>query len=271
MKSVKNKSITQPHDAIIARLQLSAREQDLVTLAFMEVKKFADKTKVKLSQFDPNQPENLNDIPTICTFSEKSVASLLGVTVKALNIKNQDNGKTFLHNVCRKLISRRTETNVNDGTFLVANLLSEAECSHGVLRLEVTRSQAARMLDYGLNRNNFTRIDAKLVLGFKSRYTKRIFELISRFKNAQDYSTTLGELYDMLGTSADDHADFSRFKRNVLDRPIAQIVKDSCGVWQIKEGKGYIIDSQQGKKVTERIRITFKMKFHDPEQPKQST
>ncbi|GEM77215.1 replication initiation protein [Vibrio sagamiensis] len=263
MKKEEGKSVTKPHDAIIAKFRMSAREQDLVTLAFMEVKKFADKSKVVKGQFDPSIPETLESLPTIFYFTQEKVAKLLNVSVKSLNLMDKKTGKTFLHSVCDRLVGRKAEISTQAGDFLVANLISEAEFNNGKLRLEVTRSQAARMLDYGLNKNNFGIIDAKLVLGFKSAYTKRIFEIISRFKNTRDYTTSVGELCAMLGTSLDEHADFSRFRRNCLDRPLAQIVKDSDGVWEYKNQKGYVLETRQGKKATNETKITFKMKHNE--------
>lgn len=267
-KNKKQSSVTKPHNAIIDKFQMTAREQDLVTLAFMEVRKFADRTKVVKGEFDPNRPETLEKIETIFQFKAKDVADLLGVTVKALNIKDE-NGSTFLCNVCEKLISRRAKIDGADKSFLVANLISEASFTNNVLTLEVTRSQAARMLDYGLNNNSFGLIDAKLLLGFKSGYTKRIFEIISRFKNSKEFTTTVGELCEMLGTSLDEHADFARFKRNVLDRSLAQIIAKSDGSWSFKDvdgkkGRGYVVlDTVRGRKVSKRNRIVFKMQHNE--------
>ncbi|HGF5190415.1 TPA: replication initiation protein [Vibrio parahaemolyticus] len=260
----KPRSVTKPHDIITARFKLSAREQDLVTLAFMEVKRFADRSKVELGQFDPDKPETLNNIPTIFSYDAAEVAELMGVSLKALNAKDKETGQPLLQGVCSKLIGRRMESS-DEETWLVASLISEAKFQNNTLTLEVTRSQAARMLNYGLESNNFGIIDAKLLLGFKSAYTKRILELISRFKNTREFSQTLGELCKMLGTSLDEHSDFARFRRTVLERPLAQIIKESNGVWTAKKGfpKGYVVDTGRGRKVTESTKVTFKM-FYNP-------
>ncbi|MFA0155698.1 replication initiation protein [Vibrio sp. 10N.261.46.A3] len=258
-----SESVVKPHDIITARYKLTAREQDLVTLAFMEVKRFADRTKVKLGVFDVNRPESLNDIPTIFVFDADRVASLMGVSLKALVLKDRDTGCSMLQSVCSRLVSRKVEAEIDGGSWLVAGLISEAKFTNNKLTLEVTRSQAARMLNYGLKAQSFGIVDARLLLGLKSAYAKRILELISRFKNARDFTTTVGDLCEMLGTSLDEHADFARFRRTVIDRSLAQIVSGSKGVWISQNGypKGYEIDTGRGRKVTELTQITFKMSY----------
>ncbi|MGR5253628.1 replication initiation protein [Vibrio astriarenae] len=265
--------VTKPHDIITAKFSLSPREQDLVTMAFMEVKKFADRTKVEDGQFDPDKPETLTAIPTIFTFEEKKVAEMLKMTVRGLHKKDEKNGKSYLQNICTQLVSRHAEDSPGDDTFLVASLISEAEFSNGKLTLEVTRRQAARMLQYGQNQSNFGVIDAKLLLGFKSGYSKRILEIISRFKNKREYTCTLGDLCGMLGTSIEEHTDFARFRRNIIERPLKQIIEDSDGVWTAKEGykDGYVLDTKRGKRVTLNNKVTFKMRFNDPDAPSKKT
>ena len=236
---------------------------------------FADSTKVEAGQFDPNRPETLESIPTIFDYDVEEVAKLMGVSVKALTTPSQTSGKTnemsLLQEVCNKLVRRRVESS-NGDTWLIANLVSEAKFDGKKLTLEVTRSQAARMLNYGLNNKSFGIIDAKLLLGFKSSYTKRIFEMLSRFKNSRDYKTTVGELCEMLGTSLDDFHNFAKFRRSVLDRPFEHIIKESNGVWTLKDEeeypKGYFIDTGRGRKVTNDTRIVFKMKYNNPESNK---
>lgn len=261
------KKVTKPHDIITSRFSLTAREQDLITLAMIRVKSFADRTKVTEGQFDPNKPETLTNIETIWTYSDKEVADWFGITTKALK-KKEANGKPFLFNVCESLIKKSKTIGMieSDDTWKIAGLISEAEYSNGVLKLEVTRTQAARMLDYGLSKNNFGIIDAKLLLGLKSGYAKRILEIISRFKNERNYQCSIGSLCNMLGTSLDDHTDTARFRRTVLDNPIAKLIASSDGVWSTQKGypKGYVIDTGRGRKMTEQNVITFKMKYNEP-------
>ena len=197
-----------------------------MALAFMAVKKFADRNKVKLGQFDLDKPNTLTGIPTVFTYAESEVAELMGVSVKTLKSKDKDTGQSFSQGVYSKLITRLVISNDKD-TWWVASLISEAEFRNGVLTLGVTRRQAERMLNYGLSSNNFGMIDAKLLLGFKSSYIRRILQLISRVKNTQEFSCSVAELCDMLGTSLDEHVDFARFRRTALDRRLSEIIKES--------------------------------------------
>lgn len=233
-------SIKKSHHFISARMSLSPREQDLLSLMILGLKKEADKIKFTKAN---------EKIPTSFIFHTNELCEHFSMTRQGLY-------KT-LDDATSSVMGRFAEIKNNEiQSFEKVSLCSYAEFKNGVLRLSVTEEAAHYMLDYS---KGFGEIDLKLLLSFKGGYEKRILELISRFKTI-DYSTSLNELCFMLGTDFRKFKRFDVFKNTVLIKPIKNIVKNSNGVWKVKEGFKYgFIISKKGRSYQPEDKLTFKM------------
>lgn len=233
-------SIKKSHHFISARMTLSPREQDLLSLMILGLKKEADQSKY--SQSDDNIPTSfIFHTSELCEHFSMSRQGLYGTLDEATS----------------SVMERFAEIkNDESHSFEKVSFCSYAEFKNGVLRLSVTKEAARYMLDYS---KGFAEIDLKLLLSFKGGYEKRILELISRFKTI-DYSTSLSELCLMIGTDFKRFKRFDVFKNTVLIKPIKNIVKNSNGVWVTKEGfpHGFVIN-KKGRSYQPEDKITFKM------------
>lgn len=233
-------SVKKSHHFIAARMKLSPREQDLLSLMMLGLKKEAAK-----KHFKPDD----DDIPTNFIFQTNDLCEHFSMTRQGLY--------GALDCATTSIMARFAEIK-NDETrsFEKVALCSYASFEDGVLRISVTKQAASYMLDYS---KGFSEIDLRLLLSFKGSYEKRILELISRFKSI-DYSTSLSELCLMLGTDFKKFSRFEVFKNIVLINPIKSIVKKSNGLWLIKDGfkDGFTI-SRKGRSYQPEDKVTFKM------------
>lgn len=267
----KRKEITKPHSVITARMTLTAKEQDLLSLLIMKVKDSADSQKFKDGIFDPLSPENLESINTIFKFEVKELANILGTTVNTLKKQNRSS-KTgalepcALEKACQAIRNQDIRIRSEQG-FVGRRLVSDAafDFDTGILTLETTRTMAGIMLDYGLKNDNFGKTDMRLLFSLNGAFEKRILELISRFKNERDFKITLGEFCEILNVFPENYSSMANFRKNVIESPIARIVKHSNGMWitQPKHPKGFHL--KRGAKMNDII--TFKMKYVAPELP----
>ncbi|WP_305840073.1 replication initiation protein [Photobacterium leiognathi] len=109
---------------------------------------------------------------------------------------------------------------------------SDVSYNKGILTLEVSRSTAAKMLDYS---NGFAEIDLRLLFSLKGAYEKRILEILSRFKNKRDFKVSIEDYSLMIGSQRDRYKTFSDFRKVVIERPLQKIISKSNGVWAAKD------------------------------------
>jgi plasmid replication initiation protein len=221
-------------------MSLSPREQDLLSLMILGLKKEYDKV-----HFSGDE----SDIPTSFAFGTDELCEKFSMTRHGLY--------SALDSATSSVMKRFVEIkNDENKTFEKVSLCSYARFENGVLRLSVTKEAASYMIDYS---KGFAEVDLELLLSFRGAYEKRILELISRFKFS-DYTTSIGELCLQLGANFEAFERFDVFKNTVLVKPINNIVKKSNGVWVKKEGYPYGFElSKKGRKYQKGDNITFKM------------
>ena len=250
-----NDVIKKSHQFVTARLQLTAREQDFVTLLMKAVKKSADDIKYSLD--DVNENFEYERIPTKFLFTTTELANLFQVTPSALYHSLDELTDSLMGKVAYL-------KNPEKGSFEKAVLFSDVSYYKGILTLEVSRSTAAKMLDYS---NGFAEIDLKLLFSLKGAYEKRILEILSRFKNQRDFKVSIDDYSLMIGSSRDRYKTFSDFRKVVIERPLLKIITKSNGVWTPKDDakKGY----ELVKKGRSYSHIIFKMQWNEPTSKKE--
>lgn len=240
-------TVKKPHQLITGRMNLQAREQDIITLLVKSLKSENDKNK-----FSDKNNENES------VFFEFKY--YLDSLIDHFNLTRQGLYKALYDGT--KVMGRVLEIkDPKKGEFEKTVVISKASFKDGVLFIRMDKDAARYLLDYS---SGFSEIDLNLLLSLRGAYEKRILELISRFKDKKDYSVTLDEFCKMLGVSTNDYVDFPRFRRSTLINPIKNIVIKSNGSWCFRDGfsNGFIIE-KKGRSYKEDSKITFKLNFNE--------
>ncbi|MFS1564342.1 MAG: replication initiation protein [Candidatus Arsenophonus phytopathogenicus] len=239
--------VKKSHHFIASRMSLSPREQDLLSLIFVGLKREEDKIKFG--------NEDANAMSKRFKFSTGELIEFFNLSRQALYIT--------LDEATKHLISRVVEIkNTQMEYFERISFCSYAEFRNGVLTLDVGDEAIKYMLDYS---KGFAEVDLKLLLSLRGGYEKRILELVSRFK-INGYTTTLGEFCKMVGADYKNFNKFNDFKKTVIQRPILNIVKKSYGIWEFHSdlASGFSL-KRIGKKYTDTDKIIIKLKYNLPD------
>ena len=154
-------------------------------------------------------------------------------TVSATDIMSYMKGETVNYNsfkkATEKLLSRVLEGTLSNGNLLQVAFVSSAEyiANKGLIEIELSQ----KILPYYLNlTEKFTTFELETALNLNSIYSKRIYELISQYKNLpnKSFKIPLKILKETLGvielkTGKDKYENFSIFKKNVLDPASTEI------------------------------------------------
>ena len=131
-----------------------------------------------------------------------------------------------------KLISRLLEGIDHEGNYAQTAFISSAKYITGKGLIEITLSPVIRPHFLEL-KEKFTTFQLDIALSLTSIYSKRLYEILSMYKNYKDknFRISLKELKERLGlisaTSGDKYSNFSHFKSAVLDPAEREINGDS--------------------------------------------
>jgi plasmid replication initiation protein len=130
-----------------------------------------------------------------------------------------------------KLLTRVIEGILPNGNLLQVNFISHAEYlkNQGVISIGLSPKVVPFFMDL---KKNFTTFDLDIALSLKSIYSKRFYEILSRYKNLPDktFSLKLDHLKSMLEiinpqSGKDKYPTYTLFKKNVLDLAYNEINK----------------------------------------------
>lgn len=180
------------HNAITeARYDMSALEKDIVYLLMCELKQ--------------------DDIPQ----KEYSIDITNSQALK--NVKIQD-----LRQAARNLLSRVYYITKPNGNILAVTLMTVAAYDQNEGKMRIRISQ--KLLPYLIAlRDNFTQFQLNIALNLRSKYSKRLYEMISQHKEAGGFSISVDELKWRLAlkdprTGVEKYANWTNFQKNVLNR-----------------------------------------------------
>ena len=237
--------VKKSHHMVTAQFSITAREQDILTLIFKELKRSADSVKYGKDL----------ELKTEFQFTTKDLIDYFGIgrdtayELMATLAKGMVGKQAIVKQIALKNVPQKVK---------VLTLCSYGEYDSGQLTLRIDKATAHYMLDYS---KGFAEIDFKLSLSLSGAHEKRLLDLISRFKYDQ-YTCSLGEFYALLGTNPRHYSSFTVFRRTVLDRPLKRLIKKSSGTWVAtdEKGLGYTL-SKTGRSYTNTSRLTLTMKF----------
>ncbi|HGJ5857812.1 replication initiation protein [Arsenophonus nasoniae] len=242
--------IKKSHQLVMARMNLSAREQDVLTLLVKALKKSFDDEKFGDGNVQYEFTFYVDELIEHFSLSRQGLYHALdeGTKVMGRIIEMKDPVKK---------------------TFEKVVIISKANFAEGVLFVRMDKDAAKYLLEYSMG---FAEIDLNLLLSLKGGYEKRILEMISRFKSQKEFSISLGEFCRCVGSHYSEYSKFSNFKQTVLIKPIRRIVSSSGSTWKIKKDfkDGFIIE-KKGRKYRDSDKIIFKIQYNNVEQKTNKT
>ena len=253
--------VVKPHSIITARMNLAPREQDFLTFLILSVKKEYD--KLKFSKEWEGGGVCFKQIPQLYSFSKKELEEVFSWDPSYLRRKDKVTKTYCFDDVCKSLWDRGIEIR-NENEFYFTRLISFAKFDGKTLTVEIPSPILEEFVNY--SKGGMSLIDYKLLFKLKGRYDKRLLELISRFKNTKDFSCSIGELCEMLGTDVKGYSSWRSFVGSVLKSPISAIIKESGGIWEAKDNKknGFeFIKKTNAKHYSKDCIVVFKMKYNN--------
>lgn len=260
-------TVIKSYQVVTLRAQLSANEQNILTLLVLELKKQATNIRedIKRDYKSKNSPIpkdneiniSLEKIPTKFEFDLSELTEAMGVSSSALS--------RTLYDTTDKLIKRKVIWSLPNKNWAKAPLVSYANYANGRLRIDLHEQTSSAILD---ETRGFSVVDLKLSMSLRGGYDKRILDMISRDKESF-FTTSFNSFQDMIGTTIEDYSrGLAGFRKVVLDEPLKRIFAASDGVWGPvdEKGKGYEL-IKEGRTVK---KIIFKVKYTDPDALKET-
>jgi plasmid replication initiation protein len=178
------------------------------------------------------------DINSNKKFYKISINDLSSSTNKVLN-------HIHFKLLAKKMLARTLSLQFK-GKFYEVNLISSSEYlkKEGCLEIELSEEVSNLLFDL---KTNFTTLHLKSALSLKSKYSKRIYEMLSQYKDTKIFRISIDELKWRLslkdfGTGLDKYEKFSWFKKKVLDIAEREI-NSKCDIGftykSIKTGRKY--------------------------------
>lgn len=156
---------------------------------------------------------------------EDSPMKMYQVSVKEMaNLTGSDELKFDTYKkATEKLVGRVFQTVLPNGNLLQASFFASAEYKKGTGIIELELSQKVRPFYVDLSQR-YTKIQLVAAISLNSAYAKRIYELLSMYKNMKDktFTRNLTELKTMLGvinskTGEDSYPTWTKFETRILE------------------------------------------------------
>ena len=180
----------------------------------------------------------------------------------ALNDLKGARGKDIDHvhfaKTIKKLVNRRIYTQYANKKELVLNILSSGRYDQGTIELEISEEMRAFLFDL---KNNFTLFSLQVALNLKSKYSKRLYEMFSQFKDTGKWFITLSELKTRLSlydkkTGKEKYPTYGLFRTKVLEVAKKELEKH-----------GDLTVTYEAQKTGKRYtHLIFKIKYNKPPQ-----
>jgi len=217
MRSVKNKLIKQSNAITEARYEMSATEMNVVFMLLSQLDHHDDSLKTYMVKV-------------------KDLQSLLDSEVKYSHLKDA----TY------NLRSRTYEIKEKDG-LLQIGLISSAKYHVNKGTIELSLDPKIRPYLFDLKKS-FTTFQLFMALAVKSKYSKRLYQMLSQYKDTGAMYISVDELKLRLSlidskTGIERYKDFNLFKRRVLDVAKEELNEMTDITFDYKEKK-------TGRKVT---------------------
>ena len=215
--SKKLETLTEHNDLITAHYDMSAPEQDIFSLVLSQMKK----------EDPPNK---------LYRVSIKEIEELVKKQIDYMKVKR----------AAKKLLSRVCTIIRDNGNPLYVSMISDAEHIQGEGCIEIGISPKLRPYLVDL-KTNFTKYQLRIFGALRSKYSKRIYKMLSQFKSTGIMRISVEELKKRLQlidakTEKEKLRDWATFVKKVLETSQQEINKFSdlrCTYEAYKTGRKF--------------------------------
>ena len=213
----KRQVVIQDNRVIAARYDMSAQEKDIFYLLLAQLRN--------------------DDRPT----------RVYKIAVKDLREwKGKDIDHTHFKHIAKRLLSRVLSIPLEKGEFFEVNLVSSSEYLKGRGAIEIELSHKIRAFLVDLKRD-FTSLELGQVLSLRSKYSKRIYEMLCQYRDTKVFRVSVDELKCRLclldaKTGVEKYPKFTWLKKYVLDAAQKELRQKSDITFSyeaIKTGRKY--------------------------------
>jgi plasmid replication initiation protein len=143
-----------------------------------------------------------------------------------------------------------------DGSYLQVGILASAEYNASTRMLELELSSKMEKFLFDL-KENFTIYYLETALQLSSKFSKRIYQMLSQFRSTGFYKTTIQKLKEQLGVT-ESYAKFSAFEKYVLKKAQEELEEtDMRFTYSLKkEGRSYkwiVFNFNKGFRATKQV------------------
>ena len=212
---MEEQKICQSNELTEARHEMSALEKNILYLLMCELKE--------------------DDVP------QKEYCIDIAHSEFLKNVRIED-----LRQAARNLLSRVYYIKKPNGNILAVTLMTVAryDQSEGKMRIRISQKLLPYLI---ILRDNFTELQLQVALGLKSKYSKRIYEMISQHKETRGFSISVEELKWRLALQdpqkgVDQYPNWTSFQKAVLSRSQKELRQKSDITFTyeaIKTGRKY--------------------------------
>ena len=179
----------------------------------------------------------------ISQINEKDATYFVSAAELMERTGNKELNFTSFQEATKSLVNHYFETTLPNGNFLQGNFVAAAEYhkGKGIIEIEI----AKLVKPYYLNlKEKFTTYQLNAAMSISGKYAKRMYEILSMYKNFPNPSATLdvADLKRMLSiidlNGRDLYPKFTHFKTRILDPATAEINKKTEIKFEWKENYG---------------------------------
>lgn len=197
----KNQIVKQSNALTASRSEFTALQRDIM---YMVLSKMSNK----------------DDDKNIYTFTLEDLSFKKGVRIQ----------HDELEEAITPLVSKLITIPTKDNGWIKTTYASSAEFKRDISLVEIEISSKLKPYYFDL-KNNYTLFNIDVAFKLKSKYAKKFYEIVSRFKDLGQKTFVISELKELLGiiqidtkgNIKDKYTRYSLFKERILDRCMSEI------------------------------------------------
>ena len=265
--------------------KLSLRAQDIFAICLLRInKQFNDRFYGHINpnyddQLEFSKNEILNNIDECFTLDCDEISNLTSLSLKVLKKKSKlDNGQDWdfefdkaakeLHKIFFENWTVDSKGNKKRET---SPLLVKSSFDGKVFKGEMNKNVAYEMLRLNYNNVGYSSVPKSIFFKQKSESSKKILELICRFKNFKDYEINLWDYLNEFGVDMDEYSDSKNrqyIMQKYLYRSVASLISNSNGYVSLKDEEKYpqgyeLVGLGRFSSINDKTKLVFKLKINE--------
>ena len=229
------KNLAKPYGLVMGQMGGSAEAQDILTTVCLMFKMAEDRQRFASGQRCKDEQIDLSKLPNEYTISRQALAEIWGKELRQLPFKprkitDKKSGKvgqypSLLQTACESLMQEGLIRLPIEGDSTGESFQSEVFFTGGKFDkngLTMTINEKAKNILFDVTKG-FALLDLNIYFRLKSKYSKRLFEMLTKFKNT-DPHFTIGKIENYLNVNRTEYKHCAHFVRAVMGTPIKEII-----------------------------------------------